>query len=153
MYCDQTDVYRLQEMAAKAGKKCIVLFVFDGMDWHTTRAAAIYKSQKLYSEGRGAGLHFQVFRAPGANDFGYFVAAPHSAGTKINVNTQKITGQSEIPGGYSPRLAGDTPWAVAADPLYWIGNGQIKHAYPDSSATATAMTTGHKTYNLSLIHI
>jgi alkaline phosphatase len=145
-YCDQTDVYRLQEMAAKAGKKCIVLFIFDGMDWHTTRAAAIYKSQRLYSEGRGAGLHFLDYR--GANtDFGYFVAAPHSAGTKFNVNDQKITGQGDIPGGYAVRLAGDAPWSVAVDPSYWIGKGTIKHAYPDSSATATAMTTGSKTYN------
>lgn len=146
IYCDQTDVYRLQEMAAKAGKKCIVLFVFDGMDWHTTRAAAIYKSQRLYSEGRGTGLHFQDYRGT-TTDYGYFVAAPHSADTKVNVNAQKITGQGPIPGGYAARLAGDTPWAVPADPLYWIGKGQIRHAYPDSSATATAMTTGRKTYN------
>lgn len=145
-YCDQTDVYRLQEMSAKAGKKCIVLFVFDGMDWHTTRAAAIYQSQKVYAEGRGSGLHFQDYRGT-KTDFGYFVAAPHSAGTKFNVNDQKITGQGNVPGGYAWRLAGDTPWAVAADPLYWIGKGTIKHAYPDSSATATAMTTGQKTYN------
>lgn len=145
-YFDQTDVYQLQKLAAASGKKCIVLFVFDGMDWHTTRAAAIYKSQKLYAEGRGAGLHFQDYRGA-KTDYGYFVAAPHSAGTKINVNDQKITGQGNIPGGYAHRLAGDTPWSVAADPLYWIGKGTIKHAYPDSSATATAMTTGRKTYN------
>lgn len=145
-YCDQTDVFRLQEMAAKSGKKCIVLFVFDGMDWQTTRAAAIYQSQRVYSEGRGSGLHFLDYRGA-KTDYGYFVAAPHSAGTKFNVNDQRITAQGEIPGGYAPRLAGDTPWSVAADPLYWIGKGAIKHAYPDSSATATAMTTGHKTYN------
>jgi alkaline phosphatase len=39
-YFDQTDVYRLQKMAAEAGKRCIVLFVFDGMDWQPTAKAA-----------------------------------------------------------------------------------------------------------------
>jgi hypothetical protein len=40
-YFDQTDVMRLQRLAADTGKKRVVLIVFDGMDWHTTRAAAI----------------------------------------------------------------------------------------------------------------
>ncbi len=35
-YFDQTDVYRLQKSAAEAGKKRIILFVFDGTDWQTT---------------------------------------------------------------------------------------------------------------------
>jgi alkaline phosphatase len=145
-YFDQTDVYRLQEKAAKDGKKCIVLFVFDGMDWHTTRAAAIYKSGKVYNEGRGSGLHFLDYRgAP--TDFGYFVSAPHSAGTKFDVNKQTIKEPGTIPGGFCPRLGGQTPWASTTDANYWIGKGEIKHAYPDSSATATAMTTGVKTYN------
>jgi alkaline phosphatase len=146
VYCDQTDVYRLQEMAAKSGKKCIVLIVFDGMDWHTTRAAAIYKSQQLYAQGRGSGLHFLDYRGA-LTDFGYFVAAPHSEGTRFNVDEQKITAPGEIPGGYAFRVAGDTPWSISADPNYLIGKGLIRHAYPDSSATAAAMTTGRKTYN------
>ncbi len=29
-YFDQTDIYQLQKLAAASGKKCIVLFVFDG---------------------------------------------------------------------------------------------------------------------------
>lgn len=145
-YFDQTDVYRLQEMAADQGKKCIVLFVFDGMDWHTTRAAAIYKSGNVYDEGRGAGLHFLDYRGA-TTDFGYFVSAPHSAGTKLDINKQTIREIGTIPGGYSSRLGGDRPWSPASDPNYWIGKGKIKHAYPDSSATATAMTTGFKTYN------
>jgi alkaline phosphatase len=150
VYFDQTDVYQLQKSAVAANKKCIVLFVFDGMDWHTTQAAAIYKSQKLYTEGRGSGLHFQDFRAPGANDYGFYVTAPHSEGTKLNVDDQKITGQGDILGGYAYRLAGEKPWSTAVDPLYLIGKGQIKHAYPDSAATATSLTTGRKTYNAAI---
>lgn len=148
-YFDQTDVFRLQELGVKQGKKCVILLVFDGMDWETTRAAAIYQSGKVYSEGRGAGLHFQDYRgAP--TDFGFFVASPHSAGTKVDVNRQLVKGIGDIPGGFSPRLGGRTPWATTPDANYWIGKGAIKHAYPDSSATATAMTTGVKTYNSAI---
>lgn len=145
-YCDQTDVYRLQEMAVATGKKCVVLVVFDGMDWHTTRAAAIYKSGKVYNEGRGAGLHFLDYRGT-TTDFGYFVSAPHSAGTKLDVNKQVVKEIGTIPGGFSPEFGGSTPWATTSDADYWIGKGKLKHAYPDSSATATAMNTGAKTYN------
>jgi len=145
-YFDQTDVYHLQELAVAQGKKRIILFVFDGMDWQTTQAAAIARSGKVYREGRGGGLHFQDYRGA-STDFGYFVSAPHSAGTKLSVDRQSITQLGEIPGGFSARLGGSTPWSAAADPNYWIGKGAIKHAYPDSSATATAMTTGVKTYN------
>jgi alkaline phosphatase len=148
-YFDQTDVFRLQELAVREGKKRIVLFVFDGMDWTTTQAAAIYRTGKIYREGRGAGLHFQDY-AGALTDYGYFVSAPHSEGTKLDVNRQIITEPGSIPGGFSPRLGGDTPWSSAGEPEYWIGKGTIKHAYPDSSATATAMTTGVKTYNAAV---
>ena len=43
-YLDQTNVYDMQQAALKAGKKNIILVVFDGMDWQTTRAAALYYS-------------------------------------------------------------------------------------------------------------
>jgi alkaline phosphatase len=145
-YFDQTDVFRLQERAVAEGKKYVVLFVFDGMDWQTTQAAALYHTGKVYRKGRGTGLHFQDYRgAP--TDYGYFVSAPHSAGTKLDVNQQRVTELGAIPGGFSPRLGGNTPWSKAGEPEYWIGKGSIQHAYPDSSATATAMTTGAKTYN------
>jgi alkaline phosphatase len=145
-YFDQTDVYRLQQRAVADGKKCVVLFVFDGMDWQTTQAAAIHRTGKLYQEGRGTGLHFQDYRgAP--TDYGYFVSAPHSAGTKFSVDRQVVTELGTIPGGFSPRLGGNTPWSAPGEAEYWIGKGTIQHAYPDSSATATAMTTGVKTYN------
>ena len=69
-YCDQTDVYRLQQEAVAAGKTRIILLVFDGMDWTTTRTAAIATTGTVtYREGRGTGLSFQDYRgAP--TDFG-----------------------------------------------------------------------------------
>ncbi len=79
-YFDQTDVFRLQEQAVAAGKKKIILMVYDGMDWQTTWAAASYKAGKVkYRDGRGTGLWFQDYKgAP--TDFGYFVTAPYMAG-------------------------------------------------------------------------
>lgn len=151
-YFDQTDVYKVQEQAIKAGKRCVVLFIFDGMDWQSTWAAALYKSKKVaYHSGRGTGLHFQDYRgAP--TDFGFFVTSPHNEGTNINVNDQKVKNAGgNIPGGYCARIAGSAPWDSPTDPQYLIGKGaQITHAYVDSAAAATALTTGVKTYNDSI---
>ena len=62
-YFDQTDIYRLQQSAADAGKRRIILFIFDGLDWPTTRAAAIYRAGEVrYQDGRGSGLHYQDYR-------------------------------------------------------------------------------------------
>lgn len=44
-YLDQTDLAVLQRAAFVAGKKHVILMIFDGMDWHTTRAAAIYNER------------------------------------------------------------------------------------------------------------
>lgn len=151
-YFDQTDVYRLQLEAAKANKRCIVLFVFDGMDWPTTWAAATYKSGRVnYREGRGTGLHFQDYRGT-TTDYGFFVTSPNNEGTHVDVNNQKIKNPGgTIRGGYSAKVGGSTPWALPTDANYLIGKGkEIKHAYPDSAATATAMTSGTKTYNDSI---
>ncbi|MCA9191366.1 MAG: alkaline phosphatase [Planctomycetales bacterium] len=148
-YFDQTDVYRLQRDAAQAGKKRIILMVFDGMDWHTTRAAAIASSGAVnYDHGRGAGLQFQDYQGI-ATDFGYFVTSPHNDGTNIDVNKQIVTNPGgKTPGGYDATRAGDTPWAAFPDPLYPIAAGDgDKHAYTDSASSATSLCAGIKTYN------
>ena len=151
-YFDQTDIYKVQDRAIKAGKRCVILLIFDGMDWQTTWAAAIYQSNRVsYRGGRGSGLYFQDFRgAP--SDFGFFVTSPHDEGTHTNVNAQKLTNPGgTIRGGYCARIAGATPWDTATDPEYPIGKGvEIKHAYVDSAAAATALTSGVKTYNDSI---
>lgn len=148
-YFDQTDVYRLQLQAANTGKRCIVLFIFDGMDWQTTWAAATYQAAKVaYREGRGSGLSFQDYRGV-ATDYGFFVTSPNNEGTHVDVNRQKVKNPGgTIRGGYSARLGGATPWAKPTDVDYLIGKSRnIRHAYPDSAATATAMNSGVKTYN------
>lgn len=148
-YFDQTDVYRLQKMAVEAGKKRVILFVFDGMDWQTTQAAAIAKLGKVaYRDGRGSGLAFLDYRGA-ETDFGYFVTTPQNDGTSVNVDKQTVkTPGGSVRGGFDPALAGDTPWAVAVDLDYPLGRSkQTKHAYTDSAASATSLTSGVKTYN------
>jgi alkaline phosphatase len=147
-YFDQTDIYRLQKLAVERGKKRVILFVFDGMDWWTTYAAAIHKSGKVgYREGRGVGLHFQDYRGA-ETDYGYMVTSPHDDGTKVDVNKQRITEYGQTPGGYDWHLAGDVPWSIGRDPLYIIAKSRIRrHAYTDSASSAASMTAGIKTYN------
>ena len=113
-------------MAADAGKKRIILFVFDGMDWQTTRAAAIAKAREVtYDQGRGSGLHFQDYRGT-TTDFGFFVTSPHNEGTAINVDRQIVTNPGgKIPGGYDATRGGSTPWEPSDDMEYPIGRGEV----------------------------
>jgi alkaline phosphatase len=148
-YFDQTDVYSLQKTAAASGKKRIILFVFDGMDWQTIWAAATYKAGAVkYRTGRGAGLAFQDYKHA-KSDFGYFVTAPHNDGTKTNVDSQAVENPGgKKTGGYSPHIGGTFPWSEPLDPLYPIGLGrEFPHAYIDSAASATSLCSGIKTYN------
>lgn len=147
-YFDQTDVYRLQRKAADEGKSCIVLIVFDGMDWQTTWAAATWKGKKVgYREGRGTGLRFQDYRGT-TTDFGYFVTSPYVEGTSVDVNKQRIATAGTLRGGYSADFGGSAPWSSISDANYLIGKGaSLKHAYTDSASSATSLTCGIKTYN------
>ena len=151
-WMDQTNLYQIQKAALVAGRKHIFLVVFDGMDWQTTRAAAIYQRRQVaYTEGRGTGLHFQDYTAKGNTQFGCMVTSPHNEGTKIDVNTQTVTNPGgRLRGGYAPALAGRTPWAVAPSNEYPTSRNKTAppvHAYTDSSSSATSMTAGIKTYN------
>ena len=148
-YFDQTDICRLQKRAAESGKKRIVLFVFDGMDWQTTRAAAINQTGAVkYETGRGEGLWFQDYRGA-QTDFGFFVTSPNNEGTNINVDKQQVTEPGgKIKGGYNVASCGPAPWGPITDAKYPISTSDtLKHAYTDSAASATSMTCGIKTYN------
>lgn len=153
---DQTDLYRIQKAAAAAGKKRIIVVVFDGMDWHTTRAAAIYASGKVgYDEGRGKGLFFQEYDADGTTQFGYVVTDSKYDDVMADVDNQAVAPATLAgPGGYSAEFGGIAPWSKPNDPSYLIGkpkvDGAPKHPYPDSAATATAIFTGEKTYNAAI---
>ncbi len=148
-YLDHTDIYLLQQQAIESGKKRIILFVFDGMDWQTTRAAAIAKTGAVtYASGRGQGLAFQDYRGV-ETDFGASVTSPHNDGTTLNVDQQLVkTPGGKTRGGYDVARGGATPWATFPDPLYPIsgGSGNL-HAFTDSAASACSMTCGIKTYN------
>lgn len=148
-YFDQTDIHRLQMMAADAGKKYIVLVVFDGMDWTTTRTAAIAaRGSVAYDSGRGTGLSFQDYRGA-VTDFGFCVTSPANGGTKVDVDGQAVRNPGgETPGGYDHRRGGQTPWAPLPDLRYLIGRDRSRpHAVTDSAASATALCCGRKTYN------
>jgi alkaline phosphatase len=155
VWMDQTNVADLQRAAAAAGKKYVFLVVFDGMDWQTTRAAAVWNQKKVtYTEGRGTGTHFQEYDANGTTQFGFFVTSAHNEGTDVDVNTQSVKNPGgTIRGGYDASCAGTAPWATAGDPGYLIAKpaeGNPKHDYTDSSSSATSMTAGIKTFNGSV---
>ena len=152
-YFDQTDVYRLQQQALASGKKHIILMVFDGMDWQTTQAAAIYKAKKVvYTEGRGTGLAFLDYQG-GPSDYGFFVTAPYNNDPKADVNSQTVIPGADDgrSGGYAADFGGKFPWARPGDPAYLIGQRKsLPHLYTDSAASATSMTTGRKTFNAAI---
>ncbi|MDC0937255.1 alkaline phosphatase [Pirellulales bacterium] len=154
-YCDQTDVFRIQQAALGTERKHIVLVVFDGMDWQTTRAAAIYNSRAVtYCEGRGQGTHFQDYEAAGTSQFGCMVTAPHSSGADVDVDTQKVIHTRHPFGGYDAARGGPYAWsAPIGDPRYPAGQSEPaeqRHPYTDSAASATSMTAGIKTFNGSI---
>ncbi|WP_236622356.1 alkaline phosphatase [Novipirellula maiorica] len=151
-YFDQTDVYRLQKIAIEQGRKNIILFVFDGMDWQTTRAAAIYKSGKVsYDTGRGDVLSIQNYRGT-KTDFGFFCTSPRLGGTKFDVNSQVVLGGgSDASGGYNAKRGGAYPWLEQSNSDYLLGLDRSEpHSVTDSAASAVSMTAGVKTYNGSI---
>ena len=152
VWMDQTNVADIQRVAAAAGKKYIFLVVFDGMDWQTTRAAAVWNQKKVtYTEGRGHGTHFQDYDASGTTQFGFCVTSAHNEGTAVDVNTQAVINPGgTIRGGYDAVSAGGSPWDIPIDSGYLIGKpaaGNPKHNYTDSSSSATSMTAAIKTFN------
>ena len=152
VWMDQTNIADLQRAAASAGKKYIFLVVFDGMDWNTTRAAAIWNQKKVtYSEGRGHGTRFQDYDANGTTEFGFMVTSAHNEGTDVDVNAQTVKNPGgTIRGGYDASAAGAAPWVTPSDAGYLMSkpqNGNPKHNYTDSSSSATSMTAAIKTFN------
>ena len=151
-YLDQTNVYDLQKAAFDSGRKYVFLVIFDGMDWDTTRAAAIHKTQSMaYTSGRGTGLHMQDYTAGGTTQFGFMCTSPHNAGTKSDPNKQTVLNPGgTMFGGYNIVHGGPNPWTPGNDGPYLISKSEDKaflHAYTDSSSSASSMTAGLKTYN------
>jgi len=154
-YLDQTNIFDLQQAALDAGRKHIILFLFDGMDWQTTQAAAIYNLRRLaYDAGRGTGTHFQDYQAAGTTQFGFMVTSPLDDESTIDVNRQTARPVDHpVLGGYDPQRGGAVPWAPPNDAQYLVGEPKTdadRHAYADSASAATSMTTGIKTYNAAI---
>lgn len=151
-YFDQTQLFMLQKLAVAQGKKNIIVMVFDGMDWQTTQAAAIYRAQQIaYTEGRGNVLSFQTYdKAP--TDFGYCVTSAHNAGTEYDVDSQTVTNiGGNVGGGYNADFGGKFPWSQPGDLSYLLGRRKsMNHIYTDSAASATSICCGKKTYNAAI---
>ena len=164
-YADQSDLYRVQKDAVAKSVKYLFIVWFDGMDWDTTRAAAIAKSGKIYNEGKGSGLIFQDYDAEGSARFGWYVTSPtHDKNTPdLDAQTVTIPGESAA-GGYDASIAGPNPWTLGPlgpkAPGYLKGQsgnkedkdgvasvGGVIHAYTDSSTSAGEFATGAKAYN------
>src|ERR1700733_6282600 len=112
-YADQSDLYRVQRDAVARGIRHLFIVWFDGLDWPTTQAAAIVKTGKIYTEGKGSGLVFQDYDAAGTAQYGFVVTSPTHDQSRPDVNTQTIA----IPttswgGGYDARIAGPNPWTL-----------------------------------------
>ena len=145
LYFDQTDIYRLQQAAIDAGYTNIILMVFDGMDWQTTRAASLYK-QNRYESGRGTGLSFQDDRRV-KTDYGLICTSPKSAILKFDTNAQTVLDWAGDPtGGYDPSRGGEAPWLEQSKRKYLLGEDREQpHTVTDSAASATSMMAGYKT--------
>lgn len=163
-YCDQSDFAKLQRDAVKKGAKHLFIVWFDGLDWDTTQAAAIAKTGKVYTEGKGSGLVFQDYNARGTAQFGYYVTSPTHDQNEVDVDAQtvKIPVKS-LGGGYDVKLAGPNPWTPGTSRGYLKGQGTdamdkadvasaggVLHAYTDSSTSAAEFVSGIKSYNNGL---
>ena len=85
-YADQSDLYRVQRDAVAKGVKHLFIVWFDGMDWPTTQAAAIVKSGRVYTEGKGSGLTFQ----DASTQFGYYVTSPTFDKNTLDIDAQTV---------------------------------------------------------------
>jgi len=151
-YMDQVDIAAVQRAAVAAGRRHVFLVVFDGMDWHTLRSAAIYGAASVgYRSGRGDSLHFQRYDGSGTTQFAYAVTAPTDDRHEANVDTQEVVDNGNgAYGGYDPLRGGGAPWLEGTQPDYvtgTTGGGSPRHAVTDSAASATALCSGVKTYN------
>jgi alkaline phosphatase len=164
-YADQGDLYRVQKEAVAKGVKYLFIVWFDGMDWDTTRAAAIARSGKVYNEGKGSGLTFQDYTAEGSARFGWYVTSPTHDKNTPDYDAQTVAiPKDSTGGGYDASIAGPNPWTLGPlgpkAPGYFKGQsgnkadkdgvaavGGVIHAYTDSSQSAGEFATGVKAYN------
>ncbi len=167
-YADQSDLYKIQKDAIDRGLKHLFIVWFDGTDWQTQQAAAVVKTGRIYTEGKGSGLIFQDYTAQGSAQYGYVVTSPTHDQNRPNVDTQTVQiPKASLGGGYDALIAGPSPWQLGRfgnqAPGYFKGQsaspgdrrgvekvGRVLHAYTDSSQSAGEMISGVKSYNNGL---
>jgi alkaline phosphatase len=168
VYADQSDLYRVQKEAVARGVKHLFIVWFDGLDWPTTQAAAIVRTGKVYTEGKGSGLLFQEYEAGGASQYGFVVTSPTHDRNTPDVDAQTVViPPDSLGGGYDAMIAGPDPWTLGPlgpqAPGYLKGSsanaadragvkqaGRVLHAYTDSSQSAGELVSGVKSYNNGL---
>ena len=107
VYADQSDLHKVQKEAVARGIKHLFIVWFDGLDWPTTQAAAILKTGKVYTEGKGSGLRFQDYSADGSAQYGFVVTSPTHDQNRPDVDGQMIViPPTSLGGGYDSRIAG-----------------------------------------------
>jgi alkaline phosphatase len=151
-YIDLTDLYHLQRRAIEVdGKKYVFLVIFDGLDYFSLLASAVYKSGEVsYSQGSGKGLVFQDYEGC-ERDYGFAVTSPYCREIEADVNAQLLLGVPTRFGGYDSRYGGGAPWDGAVDIDYLLGRSrQVEHAVTDSAASACSMVTGRKLVNATI---
>ncbi len=164
-YADQSDLYVVQRDAVARGVKHLFIVWFDGMDWDTTRAAAIARSGQLYTAGKGSGLFFQDYTAENSAQYGSYVTSPTHDKNTPDYDHQTVTiPANSTGGGYDAAIAGPNPWTLGPlgpkAPGYLKGQsgsdqdkrgvldvGGVIHAYTDSAPSAGEFATGFKAYN------
>jgi alkaline phosphatase len=168
IYADQSDLYRVQKEAVARGVKHLFIIWFDGLDWPTTQAAAIIKTGKVYTEGKGSGLIFQDYEGAGPAQYGFVVTSPTYDKNIPDVDSQTVViPPKSVKGGYDARVAGPNPWTLGllgptvpgylkgqsaddADRSGTLAAGAILHAYTDSAPSAAEIVSGVKSYNNGL---
>jgi alkaline phosphatase len=167
-YADQSDLYWVQKEAISRGVKHLFIVWFDGLDWPTTQAAAIVRTGRVYTEGKGSGLIFQDYHAGGSAQYGFVVTSPTHEQNLPNLDAQTVViPPDSLGGGYDARIAGSEPWSLGplglkargylkgqsasdADRAGVLAVGGVLHAYTDSSTSAAEMVSGVKSYNNGL---
>ncbi|MGZ3415207.1 MAG: alkaline phosphatase, partial [Isosphaeraceae bacterium] len=165
VYADMSDLYRVQKDAIARGAKYVFIVWFDGLDWPTTQAAAIVRSGKVYTEGKGSGLFCQDYTADGSAQYGFVVTSPTHDESIRDVDRQLVTiPPDSLGGGYDAHIAGPNPWTPGPlghqAPGYLKGQsadevdragvqsaGRVLHACTDSSQSAAELVSGVKSYN------
>ena len=168
VYADQSDLYRVQKDAIARGVKHVFIVWFDGLDWPTTQAAAILKTGKMYTEGKGSGLFFQDYTGSGVAQYGFVVTSPTHDRSNQDIDRQVVTIPADsLRGGYDAQIAGPNPWTpgplASVAPGYLKGQladaedragvqsaGRVLHAFTDSSQSAAELVSGVKSYNSGL---